>query len=268
MSIEFNLLYRWHFLLPDSYNPAVLVIDPETTASDVELDLLYGLLEPGGAFGPRNCLPWLLPAETAALRWSRRMGICSFNEMRENYGLAPFRSFAEFSSVPGVAATLERLYANVDEVELWVGCMCEDSLQDAKGRCAGYGLPKTVAKCILMDALNAVFYDRYTTLDCTESALTPWGYAYASRASLRGLIAAHTRLELPPGYDILRVPEPADREALERQREAMHADGRRSAHQCELALATLAKIDLDHNRVVNYDEGYQFLDRLRVLMSK
>ena len=56
----------------------------------------------------------------------RDHGLADYNSVREAYGLARVTSFAEISSDPEVQQTLESLYGNVDNVDLWVGGLAED----------------------------------------------------------------------------------------------------------------------------------------------
>ena len=56
----------------------------------------------------------------------RDHGLCSYNETRAELGLATKGSFAEVSSDPDVQARLASVYANVDEIDLWVGTLAED----------------------------------------------------------------------------------------------------------------------------------------------
>jgi len=56
----------------------------------------------------------------------RDHGLPSYNDARFGMGLAPRTSFAEVSSDPGVQARLASVYADVDEIDLWVGTLAED----------------------------------------------------------------------------------------------------------------------------------------------
>lgn len=52
------------------------------------------------------------------------------------------------------------------------------------------------------------------------------------------------------------------------RRAAYQTQGRSTAHRSAFATATLEEIDRDHNGFIDYEEGYQYLDHLRVLMTK
>ena len=56
----------------------------------------------------------------------RDHGIPDYNTTRSAYGLAPARSFADVSSDPDAQDALERVYGDVEYLELWVGGLAED----------------------------------------------------------------------------------------------------------------------------------------------
>ena len=56
----------------------------------------------------------------------RDHGIPDYNTTRSAYGLAPARSFADVTSDPDAQDALERVYGDVEYLELWVGGLAED----------------------------------------------------------------------------------------------------------------------------------------------
>ncbi len=56
----------------------------------------------------------------------RDHGLPSYNDMRQSMGLARRASFAEVSSDPDVQTRLASVYADVDDIDLWVGALAED----------------------------------------------------------------------------------------------------------------------------------------------
>jgi peroxidase len=56
----------------------------------------------------------------------RDHGLADYNSVRAAYGLARVTSFADISSDPEIQQALERLYGNVDNIDLWVGALAED----------------------------------------------------------------------------------------------------------------------------------------------
>lgn len=56
----------------------------------------------------------------------RDHGAPTYNEMRKAYGLWPVKKFSEITSNADMAARLKKLYLDVDQVDAWVGGLCED----------------------------------------------------------------------------------------------------------------------------------------------
>lgn len=64
------------------------------------------------------------------LQRGRDHGLPRYNVAREKMGLPAVGSFAEISSDPDVQAGLAAVYASVDEIDLWIGGLAEDALDD------------------------------------------------------------------------------------------------------------------------------------------
>lgn len=56
----------------------------------------------------------------------RDHGLPSYAQMRIDLGLAPVTSFADVSSNPDIQARLASVYDTVDQIDPWVGGLCED----------------------------------------------------------------------------------------------------------------------------------------------
>lgn len=65
------------------------------------------------------------------LQRGRDHGLASYNETRIAYGLPPMPSFAALSRRPSVQRGLAASYGDVDEVDLWIGALCEEPLPRA-----------------------------------------------------------------------------------------------------------------------------------------
>lgn len=116
------------------FNPAVLTSAGEveyflnglTKQMSQELDTLMiddlrnFLFGPPGAGG--------LDLLTLNLQRGRDHGLADYNTARVAYGLAPVVTFADITSDVGLQADLQTLYANVDDIDLWVGALAEDHL--------------------------------------------------------------------------------------------------------------------------------------------
>jgi peroxidase len=61
----------------------------------------------------------------------REQGLPGYNRVRQAYGLTPVTQFSQISSDPVVQAKLAQAYATVDDIDAWVGGICEDHLAGA-----------------------------------------------------------------------------------------------------------------------------------------
>ncbi|NES64741.1 MAG: peroxiredoxin [Okeania sp. SIO2D1] len=61
----------------------------------------------------------------------RDHGLASYNDVRQVLGLPRKDNFSDISSDPELVASLEAVYSNVDEIDLWVGMLAEDNLENS-----------------------------------------------------------------------------------------------------------------------------------------
>jgi prostaglandin-endoperoxide synthase 2 len=138
ISLEFDLLYRWHSLVPNEmvldgqrlqgddfrFNNAIL------EAKGVELIFDQASRQFAGHIGLFNTPNFLIEAEINALEMSRKFRLKPYNQYRERFSMAAYGSFDELTGDPSLSAKLEQLYGHVDRVELTVGLLAE---QKARG---------------------------------------------------------------------------------------------------------------------------------------
>ncbi|KAF8473705.1 linoleate diol synthase [Russula ochroleuca] len=134
---------------------------------------------PAATFGARGTPHIMRLHEIMGIESNRRWGVCSLNEFRKFLGLKTYSSFLEWNSNPEVAEVAERLYGNIENLELYVGLQAEEAkpLVDGAGLCPGY----TISRAILSDAIALTRGDRYFTADYTPFNLTAWGFADSQR---------------------------------------------------------------------------------------
>lgn len=77
--------------------------------------------------------PFAVGLDLAALNIQRARdhGMPVYNVVRQGYGLPPVTSFADITSNIAVQDALELAYGSVDEIDPWVGGICEDHLPGA-----------------------------------------------------------------------------------------------------------------------------------------
>ena len=134
MSIEFNLLYRWHSLVPDYVGTSGQYYATEQTFWNNDLITSRGLgplfqdasLQPSGEMGLFNTATFLLEAEAASIRLGRLARLPGYNDYRAMCGYPRVTAFDQISGRSEVQQELERLYGSVDNIEFYVGLFAED----------------------------------------------------------------------------------------------------------------------------------------------
>jgi len=135
MTVEFNLLYRWHGLTPTMVNlpGAKQVPCEETVFNNTEL-LNHGLgamietasRQPAGDIGLFNTPEFLLWVEQVSIQMGRDMQLASYNDYREAFGFPRVTDFNQISGDPKRQYRLKELYGDVDRIEFYVGLFAED----------------------------------------------------------------------------------------------------------------------------------------------
>jgi prostaglandin-endoperoxide synthase 2 len=173
MAIEFNLLYRWHGLIPPTlhgepvwktiFNPgmvvergvAALIDDASRTRAN--------------RIGVANTDPALIPVERASIREARAVGLAPYNDYRE---LAAFPRVTEFDQITGdeaVQAKLRELYGHVDRIEFYPGLFAEDVRANSV-------LPPLIGRMVGVDAFSqALTNPLLSPLVFNENTFSPLG---------------------------------------------------------------------------------------------
>src|SRR4051794_18529012 len=147
IAVEFNLLYRWHMLVPDSITTDGGVVDSKSFLRDNNELLLDRGIEwlmaqcsrsRAARIGLFNTPAFLTdrwhpdhPAvEERSIALMRFARLETYNAYRQRFRMEPKRSFADLSSDPGVQERLAELYGDIDSLEWYVGIWAEDHPQD------------------------------------------------------------------------------------------------------------------------------------------
>jgi prostaglandin-endoperoxide synthase 2 len=133
MAVEFNLLYRWHGLIPDEWQ----ITDPPSLSAQMvnnnALLVTFGTEElirraskqRAGRIGLGHVPKFLEHVEAKTLQVARQARLRSYNEYRIRFGLRPYRSFEELTGEKKLAGELELLYGHIDNLEYLVGLFAE-----------------------------------------------------------------------------------------------------------------------------------------------
>jgi prostaglandin-endoperoxide synthase 2 len=132
--VEFNLLYRWHSLVPEqvSWQGETLPItacqfdNSRLLASGLETAFVSASATQAWALGLFNTAPMLRPAEMKSVEQGRTNRLASYNAYRETANYPRVTRFDQISGDPAVVDALRRLYDHVDQVEYFVGLLAED----------------------------------------------------------------------------------------------------------------------------------------------
>ncbi|KAJ7768506.1 heme peroxidase [Mycena metata] len=197
VSIEFNLLYRWHATLSEKDTEWTENLFTELfDGSPVDFSSTFDELRRGpdgrfkdadlahilhdstswraGSYRAHGIPEVLRVIETLGIEQARRWGACSMNDFRRFLGLKPYANFQEWNPDPAVNKPAAALYKDIENLELYVGLQAEEAKKPMAGAglCPGY----TISRSILADAVCLTRGDRFLTVEFTPFNLTTWGY--------------------------------------------------------------------------------------------
>jgi prostaglandin-endoperoxide synthase 2 len=155
MSVEFNLLYRWHTMIPSRIRVGGKDRDIKDVLWDTDLVTTNGLSalvdeasrQPCTAIGLLNTDESLIDIEQKSIELGRETKLDSFNAYRVRCGYPKLKSFQDLSSDPEVQSELERCYGDIDNVEFYPGLFAEDVRKDGI-------LPTLMATMVAVDAFS------------------------------------------------------------------------------------------------------------------
>jgi hypothetical protein len=126
---------------------------------------------------------------------ARDHGLPSYNQLRVDYGLQPALGFADVTSNPTLQFRLGQKYASVDELDPWLGCLCEDHVPGA--------MVGALTRAILVEQFarlrdgDRYWYPRYL----------PSGHlAFVEQQTLASIIRRNTTIRSEIQEDVFRVP--------------------------------------------------------------
>src|SRR4051812_35850186 len=147
IAVEFNLLYRWHMLVPDKITTDQGVVDSKTFLRDNNRLVIdrgpewlmaqcsrsraarIGLFNTPAFLTDRRT-PDRPAVEERSIALMRAARLQSYNAYRERFGMRRLRSFAELTSDRALQDRLAALYGDIDGLEWYVGIFAEDYPED------------------------------------------------------------------------------------------------------------------------------------------
>jgi prostaglandin-endoperoxide synthase 2 len=134
IAAEFDLLYRWHPLVPDHIRVGSELLAGDRVGGDNTLLETIGVAavltgaanQRAGKITLGNTIAMLALADMAALSKSRKWRIKPYNDYRKCFGLPPVKSFEELTGDSELAEQLAELYrGGIDTLDFFVGLFAE-----------------------------------------------------------------------------------------------------------------------------------------------
>ena len=155
MASEFNLLYRWHSLIPSQLVAGGRQRAIEETTFTPELVVEHGLgrlfdeasKQPAGRIGLFNTDEYLLPVEEASIRKARAVALAPYNDYREHCGFPRVTEFDQISGDRRVQTALRERYVDVERIEFFTGLFAEDPRPNSV-------LPSLLGRMVGIDAFS------------------------------------------------------------------------------------------------------------------
>ncbi|MEV7969395.1 peroxidase family protein [Sphaerisporangium sp. NPDC088356] len=177
-SAEFNLVYRWHSLIPSTLSvggrdlPMADTLVGGALISGPGLGRLFedASRQRAGRIGLFNTDPVLRQVDVASVAESRALNLAPYNSYREHCRFPRVRRFDQVSGDPRVSEALSELYRGVDDLDLYVGLFAEEP-GDANAM-----LPPLLTKIIAIDAFSqALTNPLLASRVFTSATFTPYG---------------------------------------------------------------------------------------------
>jgi hypothetical protein len=222
---EFVAVYRMHPLIPDEFVfrshaddsvlqqrdlPDVGALEVRNRLTEMSMaDILYsfGRLHPGAITlhnYPHFLQDFHRPAgdhvDLAAIDILRlrERGVPRYNEFRRLFRLKPVGSFDEMTDNPVWAKELERIYRDVERVDVMIGMYAEPKPK-------GFGFSDTAFRVFILMASRRLASDRFFTTDYRPEIYTQAGFDWVENNTMRTLLLRHFP-ELEPALGGVKNP--------------------------------------------------------------
>ncbi len=158
MAVEFNLVYRWHPLVPESYVVGGSEVSVHDTLYDTRMLTEHGLgrvmedasSQPAGKVTVFNTSPELRGVQQWSVEKGRAVELASYNDYRELAKFPRVTAFDQVSGDPRAQRALEDLYRTPDRIEFYTGLYAEDTRPNSV-------LPSVVGRMVGIDAFSQAF---------------------------------------------------------------------------------------------------------------
>jgi prostaglandin-endoperoxide synthase 2 len=202
MATEFQLLYRWHSLVPVSYQIGGKDLTIRETLFNTETVTSNGLgrmfedssLQTAGQVGLGNTPPELWQVEALSIKQGRTVQLASYNDYRELAGFPRVTEFNQITGRPRIREELRRLYGHVDNIEFFVGLFAEDARTNSV-------LPGMIGRMVGLDAFSQVYTNPLlATRVYNEKTFSPLGMDIINTTTKLSQIVNRNVPERPDPY--------------------------------------------------------------------
>ena len=159
MTVEFNLLYRWHSLVPNVIKVGERMLPLVDTMFNNKVLIDRGLAgafkdaseQTAGAICLFNTDPQLVEmVEIRNIELGRYARLGSYNDYRKYVGFPAVTDFDQISGSDEVVRALRETYETVDNIEFFTGLFAEDTRP-------GTPLPPLIGRLVAIDAFSQAF---------------------------------------------------------------------------------------------------------------
>jgi prostaglandin-endoperoxide synthase 2 len=133
LSAEFNLIYRWHGLVPNHFNikPDAEIGLRESPSEQMKKHGMNSVLisackQAAGLIQAGNTPAFLKPADKRMISLGREWKLQPYNEYRKAFGLKPLTSIDKLTKSPRIRDQLKSTYGSIENVEFIAGVYSED----------------------------------------------------------------------------------------------------------------------------------------------
>ena len=194
--VEFNLLYRWHSLIPSEVcwmGETAPITDCQfdngrLLANGLEVAFTSASASRAWAIGLLNTVPMLAPVELAGVKQGRDNRLASYNDYRVNANYPRITRFEQISGDQMVVDALRRVYGHVDRIEYFVGLFAEELPPRS-------AVPPLIGRMVAADAFSHALTNPLLSPSVYNAAtFTKAGLEIIERtASLADLVARNTK---------------------------------------------------------------------------
>jgi Animal haem peroxidase len=114
----------------------------------------------------------------------RERGVPRYNDFRELFHKSRVRSFEELTGDPETAGEVERVYGDVDKVDLMVGLYAEPLPK-------GFGFSDTAFRVFVLMASRRLKSDRFFTRDYTPELYGAAGFRWVTETTMKDVLLRH-----------------------------------------------------------------------------